>query len=154
MLKKISNNLQLIIAKQKHIKDIVAIEKKSSPHPWTTEFFISELSTRNSFFLVCVDKNDKLPVGYLIFRDQIDFFEINNIVVIEEFRKKGIGRGMMDYLFEFSKDKGINEIFLEVRESNTGAINFYNRLGFQVISRRESYYKNPTEDALILKKII
>ena len=87
---------------------------------------------------------DEKIYGYLIVLDSIDVYEILAIATIEEYRNKGIAQELLDKI----KTK---DIFLEVRESNEKAINFYKKNNFKQISIRKGYYSDPTEDAIIMK---
>ena len=79
--------------------------------------------------------------------------EIYNIAVKREFTKQGIGGRLLEYLFEEARLKARTgaTVWLEVRESNCAAISFYRAHGFQIFSRRKSFYERPKEDALVLK---
>ena len=87
---------------------------------------------------------DEKVCGYLMVLDSIDVYEILAIATIEEYRNKGIAQELLDKI----KTK---DIFLEVRESNKKAINFYKKNNFKQISIRKGYYSDPTEDAIIMK---
>ena len=87
---------------------------------------------------------DEKVCGYLMVLDSIDVYEILAIATIEEYRNKGIAQELLDKI----KTK---DIFLEVRESNQVAINFYKKNNFKQISIRKGYYSDPTEDAIIMK---
>ena len=87
---------------------------------------------------------DEKICGYLVVLDSIDVYEILTIATVEEYRNKGIAQELLDKI----KTK---DIFLEVRESNEKAINFYKKNNFKQISIRKGYYSDPTEDAIIMK---
>ena len=87
---------------------------------------------------------DERVCGYLMVLDSIDVYEILAIATVEEYRNKGIAQELLDKI----KTK---DIFLEVRESNERAINFYKKNDFKQISIRKGYYSDPTEDAIIMK---
>ena len=87
---------------------------------------------------------DEKVCGYLMVLDSIDVYEILAIATVEEYRNKGIAQELLDKI----KTK---DIFLEVRESNQTAINFYKKNRFKEISIRKNYYSEPTENAVIMK---
>ena len=87
---------------------------------------------------------DEKICGYLMVLDSIDVYEILAIATVEEYRNKGLAQELLDKI----KTK---DIFLEVRESNKKAINFYKKNNFKQISIRKGYYSDPTEDAVIMK---
>jgi ribosomal-protein-alanine N-acetyltransferase len=94
---------------------------------------------------------DEVPtvVGFLIALHAGQEWELENIVVAEEFRGKGVGKQLMHKLFTEAQEANSNSVFLEVRESNASARRFYEKLGFQETGRRKAYYPNPTEDAIL-----
>ena len=94
--------------------------------------------------VVYEDKND--IVGFLQYLKLYDTLEIINIFVKEEYRKQGIAKKMIDYL----TDESINHILLEVRKSNTNAIEFYKHIGFIEIRTIKNYYDN--EDAIVMER--
>ena len=90
-------------------------------------------------------------VGYCLLRTVVDETEILHIEVAESWRRKGIGRRLLQRaLDEFTN----NVVLLEVRESNRSAIGLYEHHGFDVVGRRAAYYGNPQEDALLMRKSI
>jgi ribosomal-protein-alanine N-acetyltransferase len=78
--------------------------------------------------------------------------EILNLAVKVEFRREGEGSELVRQILGEWAPAGVRRIFLEVRESNLGAIKLYEGLGFRVAGRRKMYYSGPKEDALVLEK--
>ena len=86
--------------------------------------------------------------GFLVARAlAADEREILNLAVAPEFRGKGVARALLDQAFEAFR----GSVFLEVRESNLVAQEFYNSLGFKELSRRKRYYESPPETAIVMK---
>jgi ribosomal-protein-alanine N-acetyltransferase len=87
-------------------------------------------------------------VGFLVARTlAADEQEILNLAVTPDFRRKGVARALLDHAF-----KGFRgAIFLEVRESNAVAQEFYKSLGFKELSKRVGYYESPPESAIVMK---
>lgn len=92
-----------------------------------------------------------LLVGYAACWTVADQSELGNVAVAPESRGRGIGGGLVDAVVRRVRERGARELFLEVRESNTGAQSVYTERGFDVVGRRRSYYSSPTEDALIMR---
>ncbi|MDO4690491.1 MAG: ribosomal protein S18-alanine N-acetyltransferase [Fusobacterium sp.] len=88
--------------------------------------------------------SNKEIIAYIIVLNNIDYFEIIKIAVLENYRNMGVGQS----LIEMIKEK---DTFLEVRQSNEVAIKFYLKNGFKKISLRKNYYKDNNEDAIIMK---
>jgi len=89
-------------------------------------------------------------VGFLIARLVLDEMEILNLAVAAETRRCGAGSLLLKEALAWGKRAGARRAFLEVRESNRGAIEFYRRYGFTEAGSRPRYYSDPMEDALVL----
>jgi [ribosomal protein S18]-alanine N-acetyltransferase len=113
---------------------------------------MSESPTR----LALVTQEDGWSVlsGFLIARHSPPEWELENIVVAPEVRRTGIGEKLMDTLLVQARRTNSDVILLEVRESNTAARQLYEKLGFKETGRREAYYTNPSEDAVLYSKIL
>lgn len=96
----------------------------------------------NVYSKVIVYKQDNDIKGILVYDEIYDRIEIDYILVLEEYRKKGIGTELLKY---FNNNQNIS---LEVRKSNIVAIEFYKKNGFRVVAKREKYYND--EDALLM----
>jgi [ribosomal protein S18]-alanine N-acetyltransferase len=87
--------------------------------------------------------------AFLVARRVDSEWELENIVVTPEVRRKGCGQRLLDALLAHAADTNSDSIFLEVRESNAAARDLYRRAGFRQTGQRNSYYANPTEDAIL-----
>ena len=76
---------------------------------------------------------------------------VTNIAVLPEHRRLGIGKKILEFVIQKSKDE-LEFISLEVRVSNHAAISLYEKLGFKNVGLRKRFYTNPTEDAIIMTK--
>lgn len=108
----------------------------------------------NTNVITIIAKNDNKIVGFLIAKNLIDSIDLEYILVDKNSRNMNIGSHMLNMLFDASKKLNITKIILEVRKSNITAINLYEKNGFKIIHKREKYYKDNLEDALIMEKII
>ncbi len=137
---------------KKDLSEILAIEKESFTSPWTEGMFLDELKVAHAQCLVArLSYDNKSTIGgYMIFWIIADEAHLHNIAVKKEFRRQGLAQGFMNIMREISKQAGVKSQTLEVRESNTGAINLYRKCGFVVKGRRPLYYTDTHEDALIM----
>jgi ribosomal-protein-alanine N-acetyltransferase len=92
------------------------------------------------------------PSGFVLGRLVADEAEVLNLAVREECRREGEGRALVEELLRRFAESGVSRVFLEVRESNRGAIGFYEGMGFRQSGRREDYYREPEEAALVYEK--
>ena len=133
---------------EEHIDDIVKIESESFGDPWSRKMFKDLLGLSYAVNFVAIE-NSKVA-GYLIVYDIKTEIQIMNIAVKKSERHRKIATKLFDAIFDYAKAKNIREFTLEVRPSNTGAINLYKKLGFIIDGVRKNYYKNPQEDALLM----
>ena len=137
MIKKLTNN------DIDYIEQIFNLEKEIFKNSAFSKSYLNTLIKGDNSFIYVYLIDDKV-CGYLMILDSIDVYEILAIATVEEYRNKGIAQELLDKI----KTK---DIFLEVRESNQTAINFYKKNNFKEISIRKNYYSEPTENAIIMK---
>jgi len=89
--------------------------------------------------------------GFLVARGLDGDWEIENIVVIPDLRRQGVGTALMQGFLSRAGGIAVKTVHLEVRESNIAAQGLYKRLGFAQVGRRKDYYSGPQEDAILLK---
>ena len=89
--------------------------------------------------------------GFLIARQVKDEAEVLNLAVAPENRRKGEGGALLRAAVADLRKRGVTRVFLEVRESNAGGIAFYKRYSFLQAGRREGYYREPAEAALVME---
>ncbi|HEY1730662.1 MAG TPA: ribosomal protein S18-alanine N-acetyltransferase [Terriglobales bacterium] len=89
--------------------------------------------------------------GFLIARCDLDEWELENVVVDPDRRRRGVGLQLVRELLHQAAEAGATSVLLEVRDSNLAARRLYEKLGFAETGRRLKYYENPREDALLLK---
>ena len=133
------------------INGILEIENHQFTHPWQRKQFTPELTHDIAYFYVAQENTTGTLAGYIIFWVIQDMIELHNIAVSAQFKKKGIGKKLMHFMLETAQQQKVKEIFLEVRQSNTEAIPFYEAFHFSVVATRQNYYTEPTEDAIIYK---
>ena len=143
--------MEIVKAAEKHIDEIVEIEKAEFSLPWSKKSFLSELEDENVIFLAAEDGEQTIGFGILHYYN--DEGEIYNIAVSSAYRRQGIGDKLLSELLKMAGNLGVNTIFLDVRESNLPARNLYKKYGFYDINIRKGYYDQPKEDAVIMIRI-
>ncbi len=136
--------------RQEHVAQVAALEKLCFRDPWSENSVASELNNPLSLWLVALD-GERLA-GYVGSQTVMDESDMMNVAVHPDFRKQGIATTLIVGLVEELRKKGSHCLTLEVRASNENAISVYRKLDFQEVGRRKNYYRNPREDALILRK--
>jgi ribosomal-protein-alanine N-acetyltransferase len=130
--------------------DVVeAIERESYRTPWSRSMFDAELRKPSSLALGAFTQDDVL-VGYAFVSRYVDAWHVMNVAVADAFRRRGIASALLGRLFEVTESDSRRGYTLEVRVSNTGAIQLYERLGFEPRGIRRGYYTDNREDALIM----
>ncbi|MBQ8859751.1 MAG: ribosomal protein S18-alanine N-acetyltransferase [Ruminococcus sp.] len=135
---------------ESHLNEVVKIEEKSFTNPWSRESFYEELLKPLSFKFVALE-NGKV-VGFAVLDTVLDEGNLLDIAVDESYRRNGVGRILMNALFEVAKEKSLSFITLEVRESSSPAIALYEAFGFERVGMRKNYYSKPNENALLMTK--
>ena len=129
---------------------IAALEAASFPDPWDRRA-ISDLITAEGAMCFTARDGGRV-VAYVIGRLIAPEGEIYRVAVDESYRRRGIAYRLLDYAVKTSRGKGLESLFLEVRSMNIAAISLYRSYGFVEIARRRAYYKDPTDDAIVMLK--
>ncbi|SDJ93621.1 ribosomal protein S18-alanine N-acetyltransferase [Natronincola ferrireducens] len=135
----------------KDIDDVVEIEKRCFPIPWTRGAFETELR-KNKLALYFVGLWRGKVVGYGGMWLIIDEGHITNIAVHPDYQGRKVGEAIVEAIIEEAKARRIYRITLEVRKSNDIAQNLYKKLGFITCGIRPGYYSDNGEDAMIMWK--
>lgn len=142
--------MNYVLMDNSHVDAIAALEKQCFSDPWSMNAITSELTNPLSLWVVAMD-GDKL-VGYVGSQSVMGWADMMNLAVAPSHRRRGIGEALVGELITQLKGMDVTCLTLEVRASNDVAIGLYNKMGFSQVGRRPNYYRNPKEDALILRK--
>ena len=142
--------MKIEIMKASHVAQIAALEKICFSDPWSERSIASELDNKLAFWLVATEGEQ--VAGYIGSQTVMDETDMMNVAVHPDFRRQGIAEVLVSTLVEKLKEMRSHCLTLEVRASNIPAITLYEKMDFIVIGKRKNYYRNPREDALILRK--
>ena len=142
--------ISYIFMKPEHVSQIAELEKQCFSLPWSERSVCAELDNPISLWIVAV-LGDKV-VGYVGSQSVLDEADMMNIAVHPDFRRQGIAERLVKALCDKLRERQVRCLTLEVRASNEPAKSLYEKLGFLQVGRRPNYYKEPKEDALILRK--
>ena len=134
---------------QSHVAGIADIEKLCFHDPWSENSIAGELGNDLALWLVALEGD--AVVGYVGSQTVLGWTDMMNVAVHPDYRRKGVGEALIRMLMQMLRERKCECLTLEVRASNAGAIALYEKLGFQEVGRRKNYYRNPKEDALILR---
>lgn len=132
------------------VAQIAALEKICFSDPWSENSIASELENKLAHWLVA--QEGEMVAGYIGSQTVMGETDMMNVAVHPDFRRRGIAEALVKRLVENLKAMESHCLTLEVRATNAPAIALYEKLGFSQIGRRKNYYRNPREDALILRK--
>ena len=134
------------------LERVVEIEKASYTMPWSADTFRGLLRRMDAEALVA-ERHAQI-VAYAIYWWVGDQAELGNVAVTDRHRGQGIGELLVREVLARAVRRDIREVFLEVRPSNPSAHRLYERVGFTEVGRRRNYYVRPTEDALVMRRIL
>jgi ribosomal-protein-alanine N-acetyltransferase len=129
------------------LPQVIAIERRAFPTPWSLAMFVLELSKPSGICLAA--RRDGRLCGYLVCSRYDTVWHLMNVAVDPGERRHGVASSLLGELLARVGDPGARYT-LEVRESNVGAIALYERFGFRAAGMRRRYYQDNGEDALIM----
>ena len=131
------------------LSQVMLIENQVYNHPWSRGIFLDCI--RGDYICRVLVDGEKL-LGYSIMSAAVGEAHLLNICVDPQQQSKGIGRYLIFKVIDDAKEEDAESLFLEVRPSNTHALNLYESLGFMEVGRRKGYYPaiDGREDALVL----
>src|SRR5438105_14898330 len=135
--------------RRRHLKGVMAIERRVYPRPWSPNLFLAEMNeTRDRLYLVA--RVDRDIVGYGGVMVNGDEAHVTTIAVDPEHHRRKIGTRLLYELVQGALRLGATAVSLEVRVTNWGAQRLYGRFGFRPVGIRKNYYQETGEDALIM----
>jgi [ribosomal protein S18]-alanine N-acetyltransferase len=133
------------------LPQVIAIERRAFPTPWSLAMFVLELSKPSGICLAAL--REGRIVGYLICSRYDTVWHVMNVAVDDRLRREGIATTLLSHLFERADQPG-EQYTLEVRMSNAPAIALYERFGFRSAGLRRGYYHDNKEDAVIMWRVV
>ncbi len=132
------------------LDNLIELEKMCFAYHWTRDQFLMGLE-RGVFKILGMKRGTTL-LGYLAFSLIEDEMEILNLAVHPDYRKGGVATRLLDRAFVICRKNRIARSFLDVKISNTPAIELYKKFGYVQIGVREKYYPDTKEDALLFRR--
>ena len=142
--------MNIVPMNEHHVPQIARLERECFADPWSQQSIASELHNPLSLWLVAQEGQTLL--GYVGSQTFLDETDMMNIAVSPASRRQGVARALIEALVSALRERGSKQLTLEVRASNGPARQLYESLGFLQVGLRKNYYRNPKEDALILRK--
>ena len=139
--------IELVRMNEGHVAAVAELERQNFSLPWDENSVRSEITNPLALWLVALEGES--VVGYVGSQTVLQEADMMNIAVADSHRRRGIARMLVE---ELIRQLDAYQLTLEVRASNAPAIALYEGLGFAQVGLRKNYYRNPKEDALILRK--
>lgn len=135
-------------ASKENIKEIAEIEKACFSTPWSEKSIEESLNNPNShFYIAYVEGNAAGYIGVQIFSGE---GYVTNVATLPKFRRCGVAKALIAEALK----NDMEFLTLEVRESNSPAIKLYESFDFKVVGKRPRFYREPTEDAILMTKYL
>jgi [ribosomal protein S18]-alanine N-acetyltransferase len=158
----ISSNSTLSITRmtEHDLLEVVEIEGLSGISAWGWDAYHKELQSPEDVIMLVAgqgESNQNLGetlAGFIVSRLIAEELHINNVAVRPEFRRRGIAAQLLAAVLSEGRSHGARLAFLEVRAGNTAAQGLYRRAGFELTGRRRGYYDHPSEDALLMSRLL
>jgi ribosomal-protein-alanine N-acetyltransferase len=136
--------------------EVVEIEEACRLSLWGWDSYYAELARPEAIMIVARRTSPDIQTGHALYgflcaRVSAQELHINNIGVHEAARRRGIGDALMQAAVAAADRLGARAAILEVRAGNVAAQSLYRRYNFEVVGRRRQYYREPPEDALLMR---
>ncbi|UCF04308.1 MAG: ribosomal protein S18-alanine N-acetyltransferase [bacterium] len=132
---------------------VMEIEQVSFPTPWTEYMFQCQLRLKDISINLVAVRNDIID-GYATAWVAAEEIHLLSIAVRPESRREGCAETLLGAVIEQGRDRGGSSVILEVRIGNIEAQRFYEKHGFRVVGRRQRYYRETGEDALVMELVL
>ncbi|HET9091133.1 MAG TPA: ribosomal protein S18-alanine N-acetyltransferase [Acidimicrobiales bacterium] len=141
--------IEIVPMRRRHLKAVVAIEQQVFPTPWSLSLYLSELAMggTRAYYVALLGGQ---VVGYAGLMVAVGEGHVTTIGVSPRFQRQGIGRRLLLRLAMTARERGADDLTLEVRVSNTGAQALYHEFGFAPAGIRKNYYAEVNEDAVVM----
>jgi len=136
-------------AQASDIESVGLIERQQFSVPWPEEYFSAELTNPLSTFWVAVEAVSGRVIGFMVFWLIDGTIELHQVAVSSGEKRRGVASELLRFLLRTARERGIDSVYLEVRQSNAAAIGLYEKFGFRKTGQRKGYYRHPVEDACL-----
>jgi ribosomal-protein-alanine N-acetyltransferase len=128
--------------------EVMMIERTSFRFPWSTGFFLQELQVACARSILA--ESVGRIIGYVLYWLLPGAVDIHNIAVHVDFRRRGLGRLLLERIVAEARRQSVARVTLEVRKSNSAAQKLYKSMGFLINGIRKGYYSDDGEDAFAM----
>lgn len=144
--------IQLRDMNAEDVDRVAVLEALAFSDAWPASAFVDLMTRPYARLRVAIDQGKSVQ-GYCVLLRAADEGEIANICTAPEVRGQGVGGLLLDDALDEADQSDVAAVYLEVRTSNSAARGLYESRGFSMVGRRRNYYQQPTEDALVLRRL-
>jgi [ribosomal protein S18]-alanine N-acetyltransferase len=148
------SSLALDRMRPEDLDQVLTIERASFTMPWSRGAFLYEMQQNRVARCWVARDDDSRVAGYLCLWEVADEVHITNVAVRPDARRQGIARSLLGSVLDNARARGFKIVVLEVRPSNHHALTLYESFGFRVVGRRQGYYYDTGEDALVMEIVL
>lgn len=144
--------LSLAPMREADLDEVLALEWRVYPHPWTLGNFADSL--KSNYPARVLRDSDGTLLGYFVVMPVVDEGHLLNVAVDGALQGRGLGRHLLTQCCACARELGMESMLLEVRPTNLRALDLYQRHGFKQIGRRKGYYpasNGQREDAIVMR---
>ena len=135
--------------RRRHLNDVIAIEADVFARPWSTAYFMQELSKPNRSYFVAEYDGEVIGFGGMMFPSE-DAAHALNVAVTPAFHRRHVGTRLLCVLMMDAIERGIDTIYLEFRVGNVAGYTIYPKFGFEIVDTRKGYYFETGEDGIVM----
>ena len=140
-----------VVLTEAHLPSVAALEKVCFSEPWSESALKLLCHNAGVGVVIPAAEGEDTARAYAGMTAVLDEGSITNVAVRPDQRRNGYGRAVVLALLALAKERGVTDVYLEVRVSNEAAIALYRSLGFLTVGTRKNFYKLPTEDAYVMR---
>jgi ribosomal-protein-alanine N-acetyltransferase len=141
--------IEVFRLRRRHLNDVIAIEADVFARPWSTAYFMQELSKPNRSYFVAEYDGEVIGFGGMMFTNENAAHALN-VAVTPAFHRRQVGTRLLCVLMMDAIARGVDTIYLEFRVGNVAGYTIYPKFGFEIVDTRKGYYFETGEDGIVM----
>lgn len=141
--------IEVFRLRRRHLNEVIAIEADVFARPWSTAYFMQELSKPNRSYFVAEYQGEVIGFGGMMFTSDNAAHALN-VAVTPAFHRRQVGTRLLCVLMMDAIARGVDTIYLEFRVGNIAGYTIYPKFGFEIVDTRRGYYFETGEDGVVM----
>ena len=142
-------DVEILKLRRRHLNEVIAIEADVFARPWSTAYFMQELSRPNRSYYVAEHEGEVIGFGGMTLTSD-NSAHVLNAAVTPAFHRRQVGTRLLCVLMMDSLARGVETIYLEFRVGNVAGYTIYAKFGFEIVDTRKGYYFETGEDGIVM----